>query len=358
MAALTWIKNLVWSAIFLLASPGVFAQCRQDNGADKAYQEGKALAVASQPDGGGSKSDFSAGITRLESAVNLDPNCVEALQALAETYWNGSFLYAVSEVEAQEWRSRSRSLLHQAIAQDPGRSELYYTLALQGGDPTETVSLLRKAIELDSKDPQKHETLARLLLVQGAVEEAVQEFKLHLALNPPPERWPGGVGFGVELARLGSTAEGAKIILQVLELARGESRFEQCRLILPVEAGLFEGLADFQAKLSKLKMYCFSLEHRDRGVELLRQGKTDEAITEFEKQLKVNPVYAESYFLLEKAYRSKGEAEKALGVIERFLDVERDPKQRCEAMKRFGVKSLPDKVRERFRDIEDDCGRK
>ncbi|HVZ17981.1 MAG TPA: tetratricopeptide repeat protein, partial [Terriglobales bacterium] len=61
-----------------------------------------------------------------------------------------------------------------------------------------------------------------------------------------------------------------------------------------------------------------------RGSDLLTQGKVDEAISQFQRAIKLRPDYAEAHFELAHAYLQKGDTEKVRAELKRVLEL--DPK--------------------------------
>jgi Flp pilus assembly protein TadD len=80
-----------------------------------------------------------------------------------------------------------------------------------------------------------------------------------------------------------------------------------------------EAIAEFQKALEIAPNYVSAL--LDLGIEVWKQGKTDEAITLFKKAISVNPGYSDSYFNLGTAYDSQGDYPAAVAQYTKALEL-------------------------------------
>lgn len=297
------------------------------------YREGRELFERGcQPDGYDERQCRQA-VAKLEKAVKADPNLKEASLALARAYWNQAF-GTDSKSEQAALDRKANDLLQKLVALDPNYADAYFELGVRSDDPAEQQRLLERAAAADPRHPEAHRLLAQILLDRGRVDEAVKEYKLHLQWSPDRGTEEGGrhVNFALALEGLGRTKDAADILHQTLKLTEGQGEQERCRLFEHVDLKRYANFAQFRAGVEKLRPYCTNFGRRDRAVRLQSEGKTDEAIAELQQQLQENPAYREAYFLLEQIYLKRGDRTKALTVIKKYFETEKDPAERCRAV--------------------------
>lgn len=299
----------------------------------KDYQEGRELfEQGCQPDGFDEKQCRQA-VSKLERAVKAEPGLKEASLALARAYWNQT-QGTESKSEQAALEKKAKDVLERLVALDPNYADAYFELGVRADDPAEQQRLLERTVAADPRHPQAHRLLAQSLLDRGRVEDAVREYKLHLQVSPErgTEDAARHVDFALALEGLGRTKEAADILHQTLKLTEGQGELERCRLFEHVDLKRYATFAQFRAGVERLRPYCTNVGHRDRAVRLQSEGKTDEAVAELQEQLRQNPSYREAYFLLEQIYLKRGDRAKALTVIKKFFDTEKDPAERCRAV--------------------------
>lgn len=299
----------------------------------KDYQEGRELfEQGCQPDGFDEKQCRQA-VSKLEKAVKADPNLKEASLTLARAYWNQTY-GTESQSEQAALARKAEDVLQKLVAADPSYADAYFELGVRADDPAEQLRLLERAAAANPRHPEAHRLLAQLLLDRGRVDEAVKEYKLHLQISTERGTEAAGhhVNFALALEGLGRTKDAADILHQTLKLTEGQGELERCRLFEHVDLKRYATFAQFRAGVEKLRPYCTNYEHRDRAVRLQSEGKTDQAIAELQQQLQQNPSYREAYFLLEQIYLKRGDRTKALTVIKKYFETEKDPAERCRAV--------------------------
>lgn len=297
------------------------------------YQEGRELfEQGCVPDGYDDKRCRQA-VSKLEKAVKADPNLKEASLTLARAYWNQTY-GTNSKSEQAALEKKSRDVLQRLTTLDPNYADAYFELSVRSDDPAEQQRLLERTVAADPKHPEAHRLLAQMLLEQGRVDEAIKEYKLHLQVSPDHSTEEGArhVNFALALEGAGRTKEAADILHQTLKLTEGQGELERCRIFEHVDLKRYAGFAQFRAGVEKLRPYCTNFEHRDRAMRLQSEGKTDEAISELQQQLQQNPSYREAYFLLEQIYLKRGDRVKALTVVKKYFETEKDPSERCRAV--------------------------
>src|SRR5262249_8426385 len=181
--------------------------------------------------------------------------------------------------------------------------------------------------------------LARLLLARGATAEAMREYRQHLDVSPYRGRQDASahVSVALELTRRGQTAAAVEIFERLLELSRGDDRFERCAAFASVGLDPYRAFPLFVRAVERLRPYCTLTVERDRAVELLHAGQADAAIAALNAQLKLNPLLEDTYVILAEVYRSQGHAADAWGVVKRSLDLEDEHDERCRKFRQLSV---------------------
>lgn len=303
------------------------------------YEEGRELfEQGCQPDGYDDKQCRQA-VSKLEKAIQADPSLKEAYLTLTRAYWNQA--YGTNSKSAQAALERkAKDVLQKLIVIDPNYADAYFELSVRADNNAEQQKLLERTVSLNPQHPEAHRYLAQILLEQGKLDEAVKEYKLHLQVSPnhSPEEAAHHVNFALALEQAGRTQDAAVILQQTLLITAGESEYERCRLFEYVDLNRYASFVQLKAGVERTRPYCTNVEHRDRAVQLEQQGKTGEAIAELQLQLRQNPAYRDAYFLLEQLYLKQGDKLKALSVIKKYFETEKEPAERCRA---FPLVHLP-----------------
>jgi tetratricopeptide (TPR) repeat protein len=298
-----------------------------------------------------------AAINKLEAVIKLDPKKTEAYLILAKAYWNKSFLDSKSTQDQDALQEKAAALVRKALDIDPNNAEAAYELTFYIKNPDEQIMLLRKTIEINSKHPEAHGDLARILMKQGNVDDAIKEFRIHLQVSPHPgaQDVNNYILFARSLSQSGRLKESVQIYEKILDLTKEESRFERCQYFKSLNVEHYSAFKDFAAKVKKLRPYCTKLGHRDRAVQMERQGKIDEVIQELQLQIKENPYYEDSYFLLEDIYKNQGQMNKALDALKMYFEVEKDPVERCKNYRRLNLNIYTQIDKQFVEKLKSDC---
>ncbi len=314
---------------------GAYGQQESTDALD-AYRKGQQLIdeLHSQGEGEGTKDGYDKAAKEFEKAIALDPNLVNAYLALAQTYWNKS-LYPSSDRERAELQEQALALYQKVIAIDPSHAEVYYQLSFRIQNGSDRFFYLKKTVELDPQHPWAHGQLAEALVARGEVDEAFTQYLLHLEVSPYRGRQDGfnGIWFARSLTQAGRPQEAIKILERLLML---EPRaMQRCFVFAQVNLESYRAFPAFVEQVEQLLPYCTKLEHRNRAVALIHEGKTTEALQELHLQLKANRHYPETYRLLRDLYEADGQQDKAQAIIVRYLEVEKDEAEQCRAFKRL-----------------------
>ncbi|WP_129126347.1 tetratricopeptide repeat protein [Geomonas oryzae] len=195
--------------------------------------------------------------------------------------WGAALLVAVFAVVTWQrntvWESQL-SLWGDVIAKSPEKSRAnnHYGVALsKEGRVPEAMEYLKKALQINPRNPVALYNLGRLLDETGNIDAAVSCYEAAVALQP-------------EL-------DAAYNNLAVDCLLKGDDS----RAI------------DYYQVVLKRKPN-FAEARNNLGFALLRNGKVDEAVAEFKTAISVHPGYAKAYSNLGEAYLAKGDLDAAI----------------------------------------------
>jgi tetratricopeptide (TPR) repeat protein len=175
-----------------------------------------------------------------------------------------------------------------------GRSDKARSLAKQGKEQ-EAIEEWRKAIELNPEDDKAHNSLGLLLAQTGRFEEAFAEFEKTRSLNPEFRGIHSNAG--VALTGLGRYDEAAREFEAALRLEpeSTEAHNHYGRLLLQ-QGRADEAISHFRKALETTPDHPMS--HNNMGFALASQGKMAEAEAELRKSLTVDPANAEAHNFL------------------------------------------------------------
>lgn len=296
-------------------------------------------------------------IARLQEAARAEPHQVDVQLALSKAYWNSSYQEPETSRTRGELRQRSTGILQKLVEQRPTDARPVWELSLREKDEARRVPLLERTVKLNPKHPEAHKDLAEVLVEQGKADEAANQYRQHMAVNPPKERedTEQTLQFAQKLARVRPEAA-AEVVDDAWKATREESRTERCLRFKKVNPGVYARKPALRAQVQQLQPFCTETEHLDRAVELEQQGRVDEAINELQQQVATNPKPEETHVLLERLQLKKGRPDLAAQAVQRELKQEPDAKEKCERFKQLA----PDTVRAMPKgDVEalrKDCG--
>lgn len=284
-------------------------------------------------------------ITQLQQVSRAEPNNTDVQLALARAYWNSSYFAPETGPTRNDLRQRSTGILQRLVDRGSPDARPYWELSLRQKDEAKRVPLLRRTVELNPSHPQAHEHLAEALMAEGQPDEAARQFQQHLAVSPPKERedTQRSLQFARKLAPQRPEAAAA-VVDQTWQATKDESRTERCLRFQKVEPGLTARRPALKEAVKQVQPYCTHTEHLDRAADLEREGRTDEALDELQKQEDANPKPEETRVLMERLYLRKGRPDLAAQAAQRLLADEPDAKQKCERFRQLApttVRALP-----------------
>ncbi len=308
----------------------------------QAAEEGLRLAEQGCPSDGYEPELCERAIARLEEATRQEPERVDVQLALAHAYWNRAFQERPESRERKRWQDRSMDIYQGLVDRKVKDARPYYELSLRQEDPRRRMELLQRTVELDPKHPRAHQDMAWGLLNQGRADEAWREYEEHMEVSPVKDRQEAqeNLRFAEALVRAKHPRQAAEVVEKVVEQTREERRGERCLLFEGMAPGLAAVKPEAKRELQTLRPYCTQREHLERAVKLERQGRVDEALTELERQVAVNPKPEETYVMMERLHMRKGEPAKAAAATERYLRQEQDVREKCERFRRLNSRTL------------------
>jgi tetratricopeptide (TPR) repeat protein len=204
----------------------------------------------------GTPESMDRAIEQFEQALGIDPHYASAWALLGVTCsLKGQFL------TQPELTARAVQLLEHALALDPDHSAAHAGLGsayLSSGRVEDAIRVLKRGTELDPTSALSHGTLARAYWIgQGAIEDAIQALDRAVALNPE-----SGYAF---------------LQLSLLHSLRGDYGQAEAagRQAVALQEKFMSGTEGLQVVGGHVRV----------GYALYRQGRYDDAIAEFEREL-------------------------------------------------------------------------
>jgi serine/threonine protein kinase/tetratricopeptide (TPR) repeat protein len=204
----------------------------------------------------GTPESMDRAIEQFEQALGIDPHYASAWALLGVTCnLKGQFL------TQPDLTRRAVELLEHALALDPNHPAAHAGLGgayLASGRVEDAIRVLKRGTELDPTSALAHGTLARALWIgQGAIEEAIEALNRAVALNHE-----SGYAF---------------LQLSLLHALRGDYGQAEAagRQAVALQEKFMSGTEGLQVVGGHVRV----------GYALYRQGKYDDAIAEFEREL-------------------------------------------------------------------------
>jgi serine/threonine-protein kinase len=214
----------------------------------------------------------------FQEAIDKDPNYALAYTGLADSYTLQS---DYGFLPPKEGYALAKGAVTLALKYDESLAEAHSSLAsikaVQDWDWQGAENEYRRAIELNPSYPTAHHWYATQLLLQGRLDEALQEIKTAQQLDP---------------LSLGINKDYAVILLYARDY---DKALEQCRKTLEIEPG-FSAIHTYIAQIYEL------------------QQRYPEATAELEKAHVVHPEDSEVTYALGQAYALMGKKDEALKI--------------------------------------------
>jgi tetratricopeptide (TPR) repeat protein len=153
-----------------------------------AYSQGQARLDAAR-----GSPDVEAAIASLQDAVTRDSGFALARAALSQAC---ARMYGYTSDEA--WIARASAEATQALATDPDRSQVHYSLAMVYQDTGRIADALQhaqEAVRLSPASDEAHRLLGTLLASRGETDKAVAELNVAIRLRPNYARNQATLGY-------------------------------------------------------------------------------------------------------------------------------------------------------------------
>ena len=165
-----------------------------------------------------SPKDMVMAVDYCQRAINQDPRYAQPCVGIADVF---NMLAEFGFIQPQDAYLKSRSLLQKAREIDDSVSELYSSLAIitycYEWDLPAAERLARRSIELNPQNMWAHLTCAEIIGVRGRAEEALEEAKRGIEIDPLSPMAHGL--YGIILAYIkGKEDEGRQYLLKTLAM--------------------------------------------------------------------------------------------------------------------------------------------
>ncbi|HEY0839244.1 MAG TPA: tetratricopeptide repeat protein [Vulgatibacter sp.] len=295
--------------------------------------------------------DSAAARTEFEEALAINDASVEALVGLGTIAWREGNLeaaldllgkastftpmdpkvgvrLAAVQVDAAEYAKAAKTV-EAVLALDDSLAEAHAVQAsvlLGRKDPFGAETAIRKAIALEQSNPRWQLRLARILDAEEAPARAASAYRDVLALDPGNA--DALEGLGKALLALGGTAEGVRSLEAALAKDPARTHLTQAIVDGWLRSRNFKKAIEAierQRKAGGAKGLSFQLARA-----LQEQGRTDQAIAQFQKAIAEDPADAKAHRYLGFAYKEKNQIRKAVEAFQTYLAKAPDADDRAE----------------------------
>ncbi|HEY2028928.1 MAG TPA: tetratricopeptide repeat protein [Myxococcales bacterium] len=205
----------------------------------------------------------------------------------------------------------------------------YYQLSLRKADDVSRRTLLERAVEVRADFAPAHRDLADVYLRTADAAKAAATYQRYQSLRAPSgaDGARQDLAFANRLAALNQVAGAQRIVRTAFDQTKDEPRTTRCNVFSKARPEAVEG--GLRPQMSTILPACTNDADFKRAVDLQRQGQSDAAIQALQTQVQVNPQHADSYLMLARLYQAKGDTQKAAEIVNRYVGVEADSKERC-----------------------------
>jgi len=185
----------------------------------------------------------------------------------------------------------------------------------QSGRSAEAVTEYERALEIAPNHVKSHNNLALALVELGRLEEAADHFQASLDLEPKAEIYSD---LGFTMARLGKSEEALADYEKALELDPDCASAHLNLAVAFAQSGAFDTAESHYRKALSGKPNAET--HNGLAYVLSRQGRTEEAIAEFQKAIDVDRHFTPAYNNLAGLLAKQGDLEGAAHYYRRSLE--------------------------------------
>ena len=222
-------------------------------------------------------------IAFFESALAKDPNFVQAHAALGEAYWA-----QFERTADSRWTDKARVAAEEARRLDPDHPSVTYTLAViyQGSGRTdEAVEELRRTLILQPNSDDSYRLLGGILAESGRIDNAAEEFRRAIAIRP--NFWGHYYSLGRAYLDAGQLADAALAFQRVTELQPDlPIGFETLGVTYHMMGDIDRAVPNYLKAIEQGPAWA---AHSNLGTIYYRQGKFSKAAQSYEEALKLDP---------------------------------------------------------------------
>jgi len=261
------------------------------------------------------KGETQEGISYLQQAIDLDPSFALAYAGLSDSY---RILSLGGELPASEVAVKAKTAASKAVELDEGLAEghaaLGSALFFFDWDWQAAEAQFRRAIELDPKAGDSHQTYAFLLSCIGRHDEAIAEIRLARELEPLNLRTNA-----LEVQYLVHAGRTDEALLQLKNCYEINSTFWLAHLFAAsayIEKGMF---AEAAAEARRAQELTDASTHPSAflAYSLAKGGKSSEAKDVLDKLLKLSGGSYVSPYSIALIYNGMNDTEKSIEWLER-----------------------------------------
>ncbi len=228
-----------------------------------------------------------------------------------------SFLRAGTANQRTGDQAGAERAFRRGLELDPDNAELHNALGwnlFQDGKPAEAAKEYQRAIAADPSHAKAHNNLALSLVELGRLPDAAAHFERSLELAPRCEIY-SDLGFTLAQMRRHGDAEAA--YRKGLEL---DPDCPSAHLNLAIALTRSGSFAEAESHYRKaLPANPTAETHNGLGFALDRQGRTDEAVVEFERAIEIDPQFTPAYNNLAGSVARQGKLDEAATYYRRSI---------------------------------------
>jgi tetratricopeptide (TPR) repeat protein len=155
-----------------------------------------------------------------------------------------------------------------------------------------SLTLFRRAIELDESNIIAHNNIGKSLIESGRVSEAVKHYKI--ALNHDPNYASAHISLGYALSIQGKIDDSVSHLLAALRINPHKANAHYLLGDILSQQGRFQEAIRHYGKAIEIEPEYFEA-HNNLANLLADQGRLDDAVRHYKKALLINPRYAKAY---------------------------------------------------------------
>jgi len=225
----------------------------------------------------------------------------------------------------------SITLLQKALEIDSNYAVTHFNLGMAltaKGRLDDAIAEYQTAMALDPSDALAHVKLAEVFFQRGHVDEAIAQYQKAIEMNPL-STWAYN-GLGLVLVQKGQVDDAIKQYQKALEIDPGFALAHNNLGVALFQNGqVADAITHYQKALEidptvPQAHTNLGLALAQTGVAFLQQGDVDKAITQFHEALKNDPAIVQAHSDLGIAFAQKGQADEALAQFQEALRLRPD----------------------------------